>query len=83
MKKCNKCGDTKPITAFRKAGKGYRTATCKWCLSSINGGVPTCQYCTFEKKCKDNIHSIEFVPLCFVSSPKHGLYKKKYLEVTA
>ena len=36
MKRCNKCGEEKPLTEFHKGGKNGRKTTCKKCVNGAN-----------------------------------------------
>ena len=71
MKRCNNCGNMKPLTEFyiRPAAKDRRYATCKLCKGkrdrkrynetkgTRDGGVTQvhCENCVFLKHCKHNV----------------------------
>ncbi len=45
MRRCNQCGDEKPLTAFPLV-REFRLATCRWCMKPLR----TCEWCGRETR---------------------------------
>ena len=83
MKTCNKCGDSKPPTAFHRSAVNPdgRQYTCKACRSlryDITDVVTHCSNCVFERECKNNINFKDWQPYCHTTAKYHEFYVREY-----
>ncbi len=85
MKLCSACGKLKPVSEFHtnNAGDGYYSI-CKLCkkarIHSASGRQysQACDTCFYLRKCRARIKDMWFEPYCFICSPHHRHYVRRY-----